>query len=508
MTKPLLPLLALSLLASAQPANRPVSGKRYALLIGNSVYKSLPPIASVPAEMTAMQLALADAHFNVTALTNATKEQYGTAVQNLPLQPGDTFFFYFSGYTVEGNGDNYLLPVDVNPAAPGDLPPLFVLQTRVGKLTRGLKIFMIEGPHALDTPIAGYTSTDLLPPDPSQSQEAVFAFASRSNPVVKREGVGWFTQAVVDQIRLPGSGVLEVFDNAKAQVTGATQSEAAPQLPFVDNSLTPQLRSFYFHDPVAPPPPPRPTGESHMNSADLEEYVWIPPGKFLMGCVPGDTHCEKNEEPQHEVTISKGFWMGRNEVKVLSWLRLRAKLPGHPTEDRKSRKDYPMFNVSWNDANNYCKAAGGRLPREAEWEYAARAGVKDQIYGFDVATRQANYAGTPVAQKIEDRRTPVRSFLPNAWNLYDMAGNVWEWVNDLFDEKYYSEVGASVTDPEGPKKDTKVHVVRGGGFDDTLERKMRISYRGSSSIATNVIGFRCVLEDTPATNKLLGLDSH
>ena len=503
MIKLFVSLAALAALAAAQSADGASSGKRYALLIGNAAYRSLPPLASAPAEMAAMQAALVEAGFQVSSLADATLAGYGTAVEQLPLQAGDTFFFYFSGYTVQKDGENYILPVDFNPQSPSAMAPLSVLQGRVEKRTSGLKIFMLEAPHALD-PIPAGGSLDLQAPDPTLSRESVFAFASTSGPVAKRSGIGWFTQAVAEQIRLPGSRVAAVFQNAQAKVIEATQSQ---QFPRVDPFLTPEFQGFYFKKPLPPPPTLRPTGESYHNSRDSEEYVWIRPGKFQMGCVPSDTQCEPAEKPQHEVVISKGFWIGRNEAQVISWKQLGLKMPGHPMEDRNwSKLTYPMFHVTWNEAKDYCTAAGGRLPTEAEWEYAARAGAENQIYGFDVDQHQANYSGTPVSQKIADRRTPVRRFKDNAWRLYDMAGNVWEWVSDFYSEQYYSQVGASVTDPQGPKAE-KEHVVRGGGFDDVL-RKMRLSYRTPFSGHSNAVGFRCVLEDTPATHKLLGIDSH
>jgi formylglycine-generating enzyme len=182
----------------------------------------------------------------------------------------------------------------------------------------------------------------------------------------------------------------------------------------------------------------------------------------------------------------------------------RLSMPQAPGDYKSwSINDFPMVSVSWQDANGYCGWAGGRLPTEAEWEYAARASHDPEtIYPFDSATLHdhANFAGK-AGSKIFDRVATVHSFDASPWGLNDMAGNVWEWVSDFYAESYYKDLPDPAPDPTGPKTG-KDHVMRGGSF-DSLEEQLRTSFRAVGGKG-NIVGFRCVLEDTPATNKLLG----
>jgi formylglycine-generating enzyme required for sulfatase activity len=142
-----------------------------------------------------------------------------------------------------------------------------------------------------------------------------------------------------------------------------------------------------------------------LNPRDGLQYLWIPP--------PAGATRE----------VRRGFWIGRTPVTAASYRRFaqetRRGLPdGQPD-------DHPVVNVSWRDAVAYCKWAGGRLPTEAEWEHAARAGASADPYGplDDVAWYSENSSGSthPVAQKT-----------PNSWGLYDTLGNVWEWCEDRY----------------------------------------------------------------------------
>jgi formylglycine-generating enzyme required for sulfatase activity len=203
--------------------------------------------------------------------------------------------------------------------------------------------------------------------------------------------------------------------------------------------------------------------------------------------------------------------MGRNEVMTLSYERYvdadkkNRKMPkeGAPWDLKWKLADshYPMAQISADEAAAYCQWAGGRLPTEAEWEYAARAGKNDQIIPFDSSVdprEQANFKDTKGNDKWE-QAAPVGRFNSNAFNLLDMAGNLWEWCSDKFSKTYYKESPA--VDPQGPASGNQ-HVVRGGSWFSDIKEYLRISYREPHN-AGNTVGFRCVLPDGPATDKLL-----
>ena len=232
-----------------------------------------------------------------------------------------------------------------------------------------------------------------------------------------------------------------------------------------------------------------------LSPKDGLKYVWIPPGTFMMGCSQGDV-CGDDEKPSHQVTITKGFWLGQTEVTAGAYKRFTGssgrQMPVGPnfgngwSNYRWTDENQPIMNVTWDEAQSYCVWAGGRLPTEAEWEYAARGGSTEADYGplNEVAWYGDNCGGQThdVAQKR-----------PNGFGLYDALGNVWEWVNDRYDEHYYQNSPSQ--DPEGPETG-QLHVLRGGGW-GASSRFIRVSCRLRFNPADRVTvygGFRCRTE--------------
>ena len=221
--------------------------------------------------------------------------------------------------------------------------------------------------------------------------------------------------------------------------------------------------------PDGPPAGPPSTGTLGVrtNPRDGQEYVWVPPGAFTMGCSDNDPACEDDEKPPHVVEIARGFWLGR-------------------TEAREPGSDIPVAEVSWSDARARCEAAGGRLPTEAEWEYAARAGTSTRYY-----------AGLQAIAWYEDnsegQRHPVGGKAANAFGLHDMLGNVSEWVLDRYYSKYYDD--SDPIDVDLPLAANATGVARGGSWVSSAEG-VRVSRRLEMETAAEEphIGFRCAVD--------------
>jgi len=222
------------------------------------------------------------------------------------------------------------------------------------------------------------------------------------------------------------------------------------------------------------------------NPRDGLKYVWIPPGAFMMGCSPDDNECdpENDEKPSHPVTISKGFWLGQTLVTVAAYKHfaweMRVRMPSPPEYNRGwMNEKMPITRVTWDDARAYCTWAGGRLPTEAEWEYAARGGSKEGRYGplDEIAWYKDNSWGQ--GHEVGEKS-------PNSLGLYDMLGNVWEWVNDWYDHEYYQH--SPGFDPQGPSSG-RSRVARGGCWLNEA-RIVRVSQRNVGARE----GFRCAGE--------------
>ena len=285
-------------------------------------------------------------------------------------------------------------------------------------------------------------------------------------------------------------------------------------------------------------------GEIWENAKDGLKYVWIPPGTFMMGCSHGDSECDAkdqrrrfqtmDEKPPHHVTLTKGFWIGQTEVTVGAYQRFAAatgrQMPSAPAFNSGwTNQNMPIVNVTWDEAQAYCQWAGGRLPTEAEWEYAARAGSTEARYGpLDEIAWYADNSGREhldsekiqkenqqvmddcISKALRQRKSDFSCSSPNDFNrllsengnaahevgqkranglgLYDTLGNVWEWVNDWHDVKYYQNSPSS--DPAGPATGHR-RVQRGGSWLNP-PGVVRVSSRGGGlNVSTPAVGLRC-----------------
>ena len=231
---------------------------------------------------------------------------------------------------------------------------------------------------------------------------------------------------------------------------------------------------------------------------DGKEMVLIPAGSFEMG--DHFSEGEEDELPVHTVALD-AFYMDTHEVTVGQFKQFVNQTGydyDHMWDDVAKYSpgdDYPMIYVNWNDATAYAEWAGKRLPTEAEWEYAARGGLVGQryVWGDDekLARDYANYEWVEGKDKWE-LCSPVGSFKPNGYGLYDMAGNVLEWCADRYDGNYYTNSPAN--NPQGREDSIyKYRVLRGGSW-LALTNSLRVAYRPIDNPNSRYIyyGFRCV----------------
>jgi len=234
--------------------------------------------------------------------------------------------------------------------------------------------------------------------------------------------------------------------------------------------------------------------ESEASAEELDpvklesEMAALPGGTFWMGCSPGDDECFDDEKPRHEVTLS-AFELDRTEVSKTQYRECVAAdvctIPAGADWQTPTLGERPVTGVSHAQAEIYCRWRGKRLPTEAEWEYAARAGGDEIIYG----------APTEVAwfdENAQRRTHTIARKKPNRWGLYDMFGNVREWCVDRYGAEYYATSPA--VDPPGHIDPTdSARVIRGGGW-FTDRRHLRASYRrfhADPDFFSNDLGFRC-----------------
>jgi len=229
------------------------------------------------------------------------------------------------------------------------------------------------------------------------------------------------------------------------------------------------------------------------------EMIVIPAGEFLMGS-PEDEEDRDDDEHQHIVTIKQPFALGKYVVSFAEYDRFsEATGREKPSDKGWGRDNRPVINVSWYDAIAYAEWLSEqtgeqyRLPTEAEWEYAARAGTTTPFhFGATISTEQANYDGNyvygnGVKGKYRKKTVPVGQFLSNAWDLHDVHGNVWEWTGSAYSEDY----GGAEQECRSKNDTNARRVIRGGSW-YYRPRRLRAAYRLRNMPATRYshLGFR------------------
>jgi formylglycine-generating enzyme required for sulfatase activity len=250
-----------------------------------------------------------------------------------------------------------------------------------------------------------------------------------------------------------------------------------------------------FSKPVSPIPVKIVPGKPFTNSIGMH-FVYIPPGRYVMGSPPDEIGREELEI-QHEVVLTRGFYLQTTEVSQAQW---QAVMGINPSEYRGD--DLPVHNISWIDAKKFIRRLNQlegdtlyQLPSEAQWEYACRAGSQ-KAFANGALTVPGSAVDSLLDKvgwyKANARQAPhpAASKSPNAWGLYDMHGNVWEWTEDWWESWYGKFSGSPVNDPLGPPKG-RFKIYRGGGwFAEAPYQRCASRRRAEPGSKSPGIGFR------------------
>jgi|SRR5579872_1858187 len=321
---------------------------------------------------------------------------------------------------------------------------------------------------------------------------------------------------------LAGEKELAFWNSIKDEDDAALLEEYLRRYPEGEFANIAKARINRLKAPVRSTPASAPSrehlpGERKVNPKDGLTYVWIPSATYQMGCSDDDSQCFTIEKPSHAVSISRGFWIGQTDVTMAAYKRYAnaTNTPLPPEKDSYGRvvnawtrgDTLPAVLLTWDEATVFCGWSGMRLPTEAQWELAARAGTKSARYG-DI-DQIAWYGDNSGRQRIDsdaiERTDPKNSLQrllengngqkqvgqkqPNAYGLYDMLGNVWQWMADWYSPTYYAS--REKDDPGGPRSG-EARALRGGAWSYSA-KFIRVSARGRSGpgLRDDAIGFRC-----------------
>ena len=446
---------------------------RVALVVGNNAYVNPAwVLTNAVGDAKAVAAELVSASFEVTLVLDASRDRLDQAVDGFVRQlgPNSLALFYYAGHAIEIENENFLIPTDFSITdEQGDrLAAYSVSSVHQGMVNSGAvaHIVILDACRTYFRSASLERSTRLARMPLARNSLVSFSTEGGSPAIdgIPGENHSLFTKHLLDAMRVPGAEIREVFKQVKQHVQAGS---AGKQVPWVEEHL---LQDFYFH-------PPR----MKWNARDGLDYVLVPKGAALIGCVPGDVNCAEDERPRHKVDLTNDSWIGRSEVTVgayklfVSATRRQMPPPIVSINPNWRENDHPMIKVTWQDAHEFCERAGGRLPTETEWEYAARGGLAASIYAESTES--------------EWRFTrPVTESASNAFGVLGMAENVEEWTADWYAPNAYRNSASS--DPTGPPSG-KEKVVRGGAWDGKKRLSARLGMSPES--ATSSRGFRCVL---------------
>ena len=522
-----LQLTFLTLLAAnfgVMATEKRLSQKRVALVIGNSNYQYSPALKTPANDARDLAKTLRLLNFSVMEETNLDAEGFSNtmAAFSKRLEGADVALLYFAGHGLQFRGENYLVPVDARLKNEFTLKrEAFPIRDIIDQMETKARINLIILEASRNNPLSKKLRATL---GASRSVELgqglgripgltgdtllVYAAARGAEALDGKDRNSPFMKALLKHISTPRLEIEVMLKRVARLVRKTTKQYQRPE------RLSRLTSEFYFNEQPARQRSEQAAQErlqqlnkrvatlrvqlkTQSRQQWLPELVAIKKGVFVMGCTGmliGTNNCQSDEQPAHQVRVN-AFFMTRTEITFAQYdaCVARGGCAHNPMDQGWGRANRPVINISWLDAVAYAKwlsAKTGkvwRLPREAEWEYAARAGTITQYsFGDRLNTRQANF------DYLLKKTTPVGQYPANQFGLYDMHGNVWEWVNDRYSSSWY-EV-SPIDNPKGPATGAS-RVFRGGSWLYTA-KQLRASERNSYSpdFRSKNIGFRLVRE--------------
>lgn len=511
--------LSLLLLAAAATSSAwsQANTERAALVIGNANYPGLNvPLPYAIKDARAFAEELRRSEFRVDLKEDLNSEEMRRAIESFlnELQKDTAALIYFNGVAIQVAKQTYLIPINAPIWAEPDVRREGVnLDNLLAEMSRkGVKVKFVILDASRNNPIERRFRLPQIGLPPINLPQGTLAITSTAPgkvgsdiPAFNGDDTGaatWFGSELIKQIRIPGANAEEAFGRVRDTFFRASNGQQAPSISstlserFVFRKAPPPPVTPPFRPPTPSPPPQivRKPGDSFRDCPDCGELVVVPAGAFEMGST------SEYEDPVHRVTIAKPFAMGRREVTFSEWDSCAASRACKPIHDRGwGGGDRPVLGVAWFDTKEFLdwlsKKTGQRyrLPSEAEWEFAARAGTTTEYWwGRDVGVARANCRECNTGRP--QQTLPVGSFQPNPFGLYDTAGNVAEWVEDCWNDDYK---GAPTDGSAWTAGQCQLRVLRGGGFSSQaryLRTTSRFRYDANVRFLEN--GFR-VLRELP-----------
>lgn len=464
--------------------------KRIALVIGNSDYYS-KPLTNPVNDAKSMEGALKACHFDVTHRFNVNRQEMFEAIREFgdQIKRADVGLFYYAGHALQVNGENYLIPIGADVKKEHEVRfqclEASLVTSNMEAASNPLNIIILDA--CRDNPFRSFRSTASGLAEMSAPVGTIIQYATSAGGVAidydELSGKnGLYTSKLLKYMQTPGLEINMMFRKVREEVYYASDKK---QTPWESNSL--MGGSFFFK-------PTSSNEQSFTNTLGMT-FVRIHAGSFKMGS-PTDEPGRDSDEIQHRVTLTQDYYMQTTEVTQGQW---QAIMGNNPSYFKNCSDRCPVEKVSWNDVQAFIKKLNTmdsgrnyRLPTETEWEYAARAGTQAPFaFGYCLSTNYANYHGNyPLTGcskgQYRKKTLPVGSLQKNAWGLYDMHGNVWEWCQDWYGA--YST--GNVINPSGPSSGWN-RVFRGGSWNDNASycRSAR-RYRILPECRIDNLGFR------------------